>query len=271
MESCGHNKSIWVKLICLLSICLLFALSLTVQATDHESTDEDFLDDYLKDAISGYVIGIDPCNQKTTNTETEPLHPTSDRRVFKATAGIAGVKTDVREYELNLIIAKRLAKRLTDAGATVVLTREGSDIDLSNAKRAEMMNHNKVNFWIRISCNSSPDPNISGALISTPSRAYAKNIYARSLNFAKSVAAELQKLIGDDNVAIHALANQAAFNYSDSPVIDVGVGYLTNPSDDLSLNRERYITDLVSRIFSGIQHFNALENYYRDMSEAGGQ
>ncbi len=271
MESFGHNKSTWVKLICLLSICLFCALSLTVQATEYESDNEDFLNDYLKDAISGYVIGIDPCNQETTNTETEPLHPTSDRHVFKATAGIAGVKTDVREYELNLIIAKRLARLLTDAGATVVLTRESSDIDLSNAKRAEMMNYNEVNFWIRISCNSSPDPNVSGALISTPSRAYAKEIYARSLNFSKSVATELQKLIGNDNVTIRALANQAAFNYSDSPVIDVGVGYLTNPSDDLNLNRERYITDIVNRIFSGIQQFTALENYYNDVGEASEQ
>lgn len=205
--------------------------------------------------LSGIVIGIDPCNQKTENSETEPLYPNSDRRVWKMAKGAVGVKSNTPEYELNLAIALKLEQRLRDAGAEVIMTREDNDVDISNAGRAEFMNSYNVDFWIRISCKTSPDISVSGALITFPSRAYAEGIYARSLDLARKVSDELQKLMGaNKTVIIQALPNRAAFNYSKAPVIDVGVGYLSNPKDDLDLNREMYLSSIATSISDGVKH-----------------
>lgn len=244
------KKTVILRLVATLLLCAVLITVQTAFATEPT-------DDY---DLTGLVIGVDPCNQRTEDTNIEPLYPNSDRFVWKITAGTVGIKSETPEYILNLAIANKLAQRLMKSGATVIMSREDNDSNLSNAGRAVLMNTSDVDFWIRISCNSSPDSNVSGAVISFPSRTYCPDIYAKSLELARTMADEMQKLMGTKKtVRVQALANQAAFNYSNTPVINVGVGYLTNPQEDLDLNREAYLNSLTVRICEGVLEFAAAQ------------
>lgn len=201
--------------------------------------------------LQGYVIGIDPGHQLHADNDTEPVYPGSET-AFKErmSRGTAGVRTGVMEHEINLIVSKKLAHLLSDAGASVVLTRTKSNVSLSNIDRAQMMNQAEVDFWVRIHCNNSHSQDTSGALVISPHSTL--EIADSSAELAQCVLQSFCEETGANNKGVCYSSYQTGFNWSVSPVITVEMGYLSNPVEDVRLCRDYYQTLCAQGIYKGI-------------------
>lgn len=206
------------------------------------------------DRLAGYTIGIDPGHQETPDAELEQMAPGVKRTKERQSPGSTGVKTGVPEYKINLLIAFKLRDLLEAEGATVVLTRETSDFSLSNMERALLMNESGVDIWLRLHCDSVSSANKSGASVLIPSRAYGAAIYQESLRLGQCVYESFSEATGATMISLRALAlmDQTGFNWSEKPVIAVEMGMLSNPQEDIRLNRDSYQTSCAAGLFNGI-------------------
>ncbi len=209
--------------------------------------------------LNGCVIGVDPGHQEIEDLGLEPVSPGSERTKARMSKGATGVKTGVPEYRINLQIALKLKTLLESEGAQVVMTRTDHNVSLSNLERSTMMNEAGVDFWIRLHCDASSSQDVSGARALIPSRAITPLIYRKSLVLAKTIMAEYTVATGTNPLPIRSLINQTGFNWSETPVIAIEMGYLSNSSDDLRLNRDSYQAACATGIFKGILHYYEYE------------
>ncbi len=203
-------------------------------------------------ALSGKVIGIDAGHQMNADTALEAIAPGSSRTKARMSTGAVGIKTGTSEYEINLQIAKHLQSLLEQAGATVIMTRTRNDVSLSNTERAQMMNEAQVDCWVRIHCNSSNNPNKNGVSVLSPAQSSNAAIYEQSLALARYTFSELCSVIDANPLAVFLSNDQAGFNWSAQPVIAVELGFITNPTEDLRLNRYSYQQSCARGIYNGL-------------------
>ena len=142
-----------------LMVALLMIL-LSATALAHDVTDA--TGEEQTGRLEGMLIGLDPGHQSHANRDLEPISPGSDELKKKVSSGTQGVKTRINEYETNLTISLKLRERLEAEGATVIMTREVNDIDISNVERAQMMNEAGVQLCLRLHCNGSENHDVQG-------------------------------------------------------------------------------------------------------------
>ncbi len=245
--------------------------------------------DFSSADLSGLTIGIDPGHQLNADDELEPIAPGSLLSKVKQSSGSIGVKSGTCEHTINLIIANKLAELLRLGGADVILSRTDADVSISNSERAEIMNEAKVDFWIRLHCENAQDANTSGCTVLIPaegmlfsntlsspakSRGMSRDItareakeasvpadngmYAKSLALATAVIKGFCTFTGAQPLGIVSLSDQTGFNYSDSPVIAIEMGCLSNEADDIRLNRAAYQDACAFGIYRGINQYAAM-------------
>ncbi len=203
-------------------------------------------------ALSGFVVGIDPGHQTLADLRLEPIAPGSEATKARQTGGCIGVRTSVPEYIVNLMVATRLSAVLNAAGATVVMTRTESDVTLSNIQRAELMNSANVDVWVRLHCDSASDAETRGCMVLTPSYVTSPDIFDHSYMLGALVLDQFCAVTGAPSLGIFTSESQTGFNFSQAPVIVVEMGCLSNPVDDIRLNRESYQSACAYGVFSGI-------------------
>lgn len=169
------------------------------------------------------------------------------------------------------------------------MSRTDADVSISNSERAEIMNEANVDFWIRLHCESAQDANTSGCTVLIPSedmlfssalsspakpRSMSRDIttrevkeasvpsdngmYVKSLALATAVIKEFCTFTGAQPLGIVSLSDQTGFNYSDSPVIAIEMGCLSNEADDIRLNRAAYQDACAFGIYRGINQYAAM-------------
>ncbi|MDL2257922.1 N-acetylmuramoyl-L-alanine amidase [Eubacteriales bacterium OttesenSCG-928-K08] len=202
--------------------------------------------------LKGYVLGIDPGHQKEADLSYENLSPNSERTKERMSDGAVGVKTGAQEYEIVLQVSKKLKTLLEDAGAKVVLTRTKNDVSISNAERAQKMNEAKVDCWIRIHCDASTDKSLKGARMLAPSKTAKPEIYAQSVDIAKAVLSSFCAETNAKQLPILLRSDQTGFNWSNAPVVTIEMGYLSNSTEDVLLNKASYQQSCAQGIYNGI-------------------
>ena len=243
--------------------------------------------DFSSDDLSGLIIGIDPGHQLIADDELEPIAPGSPLSKVRQSSGSVGVKSGTGEHTINLIIANKLAELLRLSGADVIMSRTDADVSVSNSERAKMMNDANVDFWIRLHCENAQDADTSGCTVLIPSAGMlfsgalspskqkstgrgtgargadksvtaADCIYIKSLALATAVIKEFCTFTGAQPLGIVSLSDQTGFNYSDSPVIAIEMGCLSNEADDIRLNRAAYQDACAFGIYRGINQYAAM-------------
>ncbi|MDL2218092.1 N-acetylmuramoyl-L-alanine amidase [Christensenellaceae bacterium OttesenSCG-928-M15] len=202
--------------------------------------------------LKGYKIGIDPGHQLVPDDKYEAIAPGSSSTKERMSAGAVGAKTGTQEYEINLLVANKLKKKLENAGATVVMTRTKHDVSLSNIDRAKMMNEEKVDFWLRLHADYSADKDATGAHAIAPSKLNAPQIANNSLLLSKKILVQFSKATGAKRNAVVIKEDQVGMNWSNAPVSTVEMGYLSNPLDDAQLNRDSYQNACAKGLYNGI-------------------
>ena len=203
--------------------------------------------------LSGLVIGIDPGHQAHKNTEQEPVAPGAEETKNKVSAGATGTLTGVKEYQINLGVALLLQTRLTDAGATVVMTRTDNDVDISNAERAGIMNAHTVDLAVRLHCNGSDNVESRGAYLLVPAES-CTDWYEINLSAAEAVLSGFCARTGlpATDARVVARDDQTGFNWCTRPVITIEMGYLTNADDEAYLASDANWPAMADGLYDGI-------------------
>lgn len=186
--------------------------------------------------LTGLVVVIDPGHQMTTSEEQELCATWLSVEKPRCTSGATGVVTGVTEYDLTLEYALVMQSYLEQCGATVILTRDTSDIDLSNQERAQIAVDNEADVFIRIHADEANDSEASGIRIYVPdSGSYTSS----STSWGNTYGTLLSEACGLPFDQTRQTYLYTGLNYANTiPSFQVSVGFLSNSDDEAVLVTE---------------------------------
>lgn len=199
--------------------------------------------------LYGRVIGIDPGHQAQGNSQKEAIAPGSSEKKAKVSSGTSGRFTGVSEYVTNLEVSLQLRDALEALGATVVMSRETHDVDISNQERAIMMNEAGCDLVLRIHCNGAENASAQGiGLYIRKTGACAEECAAA----AELLLPAMVKATGAESDGIFKRDTYTGLNWSEVPCILVEMGFMTNREEDEKLNDPAYQKLLVEGMVDGV-------------------
>jgi N-acetylmuramoyl-L-alanine amidase len=205
--------------------------------------------------LSGLVIGVDPGHQAHGNSEQEPVSPVSSDTKNKVSSGTQGAYSRVPEHEVNLAVGLLLRDMLEQEGATVIMTRTASDVDVSNVERALLFNENDVDLGIRLHCNGSTDSSVHGAFMLVPKDAEYP-YYEECVVAAQHILDAYGRETGvSTKKGITYRSDQTGFNWCERPVVNIEMGHMTNKEEDLKLTDPEFQTKMARGIYNGIVEY----------------
>lgn len=206
--------------------------------------------------LHGLVIGIDPGHQRVYNPEPEPIAPGSSTTKQKTAGGARGATTGVLEYEVNLAVGLLVRDRLASLGATVYLTRDSNDVDLSNRERAEFFNEHEVDLALRLHCNGSDNKKLHGAFMIIPAKHRTEH-YDTCRAAAICIIEEYCRATGLqecylDNDGLSERGDQTGFNWCTRPIVAIEMGFLTHAEDEQRLADPAFHATMADGLCDGI-------------------
>ncbi len=178
----------------------------------------------------------------------------------------------IKEKNITLDIAQRVAKKLTDCGHKVILTRNVDNF-ITLDQRTNIANQQKASIFVSIHCNSAESKTANGieTFVLTP---YGQPSYNRvktaSCDFKRCInnkfdqtnlilAYNIQKTLVE-----RLRANDRGIKHSrfhvlkalNCPGILIECGFLSNLNDRQKLSSEKYRQALAGAIFEGIIKFS---------------
>lgn len=202
--------------------------------------------------LSGIVIGLDPGHQGKGNNDPEPVAPGSSEMKPKVTSGTQGVKSKVEEHVVNLNVALKLRDMLEAAGADVVMTRTKANVDISNIERAQLFNDKKVDLGVRIHANGIDDSSVHGAFMLIPK----DNPYeAECKKAAQLIIDSYTQETGIKKLSTQVRSDQTGFNWSERPIVNIEMGHMSNPAEDLKITDKSFQTTMARGIYNGIVEY----------------
>lgn len=179
--------------------------------------------------------------------------------------GVSGIKTKVKESDLNLAVTKKVEEFLVSSGIDVVLTRN-SDAGLYGTatknlkrkdmeKRKEIILKEKPNLVISIHMNYYSVSSRFGAQVfykngDENSKLLADNIQ-QSFNSMESAKRSVSALTGDYYI----------LNCSEYPSVIAECGFLSNPEEEALLIDENYQKDIAYAIFKGVIGYLSVSSF----------
>jgi N-acetylmuramoyl-L-alanine amidase len=188
--------------------------------------------------------------------------------------GVIGVKSGVKEKELNLIIVKMVEEHLTNAGIKVVLTRKDDNALYGGAtssfkqqdmkKRKEIINEAAPDLVISIHMNKFPsDSSRRGA------QTFFEDMSASSKTLAETLQASLNTL--NKEYAKREFAALSGDYYilkcSRFPSAIVECGFMSNPEEDMLLQQEEYRKKIAYQIASGTMAYLSINTSFNSGDE----
>lgn len=199
--------------------------------------------------LYGLRIGIDPGHQAHANSEKEPVAPGSSEKKAKVASGTSGRSTGIAEYITDLEIALKLRDALEAEGATVYMTRETHDVDISNLERAEMMNELNVDLVLRIHCDGAEDKSANGIGM------FVRKTGEKQEESEAAAYALLDAMVdatGAKKRGVFLRDTYTMNNWSTVPCILVECGFMSNAAEDEKLNTPEYQQQLAEGMVAGI-------------------
>ena len=225
--------------IVLMLLITITAPTLTVQAKE-ESKDEP------------KIIVVDPSCQEIPNKKKEPIAPGAFKTAFKTSTGEVGKETGIREYELNLKLAKNVKKNLEEYGYEVVLTRDSNDVDLSNSDRAMIANTTEADLYVVIGTGSSQGVSVK---CQTEDNPYTFDNYDKSRLLADTLLGSIVQDSECKDNGVDEVDDYTAINWSVVPTAVVEIGDLSDIDEEAKLTNDEYQKKLAKGIADGVESY----------------
>ena len=196
--------------------------------------------------LTGLTIVIDPGHQETTDSEQELYASWLSATKPRCTSGATGIVTDTPEYELTLDYSLMIADYLDQCGATVILTREANDVDISNQERAQIATSNNADLFLRIHTDAAGDSAASGVRVYIPDTgSYTDTSPAYAEQLAELVAQAEGLEVND----VRSTGLYTGLNYANNlRVFQISLGFLSNSDDEAILINEENIPAVAEAI-----------------------
>lgn len=196
--------------------------------------------------LTGLVIVIDPGHQAETDETEETLFPGATVGKPRCTSGAVGVDINTKEYEVTLEIALATKAYLEACGASVILTRETNDVNLSNQERADIAVAASPDIFIRIHADSVPDSEVSGVIAYVPD---SGNYIETDKKLADSLGTLVAEAQGIEYLGCFSTNAYTGLNYSTSvKSVQLVVGFLSNSEDEARLNDDSNTYEIAAAI-----------------------
>ena len=225
-----------IVLILLVAIC---APTLTVQAKEIKKDEPK-------------IIVVDPSCQELPNKKKEPIAPGAFKTAFRTGTGEVGKETGIREYELNLKLAKIVKKYLEDYGYEVVMTRDSNDVDLSNSDRAMIANTTEADLYVVIGTGEEPGISVK---CQTEDNPYTFDNYDKSRLLADTLLGSIVQGSGATDNGVDEVDDYAAINWSVVPTAVVEIGKLSDVDEEAKLADDDYQKELAKGIADGVESY----------------
>lgn len=177
------------------------------------------------------------------------------------------VENDLKEKDINLAIAQKLAGIFEESGAMIILTRN-TDSDLIDPNlngsfltkqrsdlesRVKLAQNYGAHLFVSIHCNSIPSPRWAGA------QTFYDPDNKESELLGKTIQGEIIKQL--KNTKRQALVRRDTFLFDnlEIPTVIIECGFLSNPQEAKLLSQEDYQYRLAYAIYSGIVKYLAGE------------
>ena len=210
-----------------------------------------------EDVTNGYIVAIDAGHQRYGNSDTEPIGPGSSTVKAKVSDGATGTSSGVPEYQLNLIVAKRLKRELKIRGYRVYMIRKTNDVDISNVERAQAANESGADICVRLHADGIEDSSVTGAsaLYPSPDNPYIPELSKKCEKLSNAILDAYCSRTGIRNRGLSLRDDLTGTNWSKIPVTLLEMGFLSNPSEDEMMNDPGFQKTMVKGIADGIDRF----------------
>lgn len=212
--------------------------------------------------LSGHIICIDPGHCVTSETGSgrrEAISPLSDKTKIAFGGGTSGKY--MTEEQLNLSVGLKLRDKLQGLGATVIMTREVSNITITNQERSEIANGSGADVCIRIHADGVDDRSVHGVSVLVPSGNLlgTPSITEESERLGKLMVDAVSNETGAKNRGITGRSDLTGFNFSEIPTVLIEMGFMSNPDEDAMLSTDSYQDKIVSGIANSLLSWYGVE------------
>ena len=226
-----------------------------VEESSQTPSTEEALSEESSGSLTGFTICLDPGHGIASASKQEAVSPKSSETKPAYVSGAVG--NSQTEEEVNLAVAEKLKAKLEADGATVIMTRTTHEATVSNIERAQMANEAGANLCVRIHADGSDNKSIHGISVLVPEGNLLGTpaIVEPSRSAGEAVHDALIDATGAEDHGIVVRTDLTGFNWSDSPVVTLELGYLSNSVTDLKLCRSSYQRECAEGIFRGILEY----------------
>lgn len=162
-------------------------------------------------------------------------------------------KTGIFEKVLNLKIALKLEKLLSDAGARVIMTRK-TDISTKDRTIVSIANGNRADLFVAVHLNCYISPRTGGTetYYFTP----------RSRKFAQIMQKNLSRTIKLRNRGVKKVTYYTV-HHTNMPAVLVEAAYLTNPREEKLMLDPAFQSRTAYGIYKGIEEYVRISSWQR--------
>lgn len=170
-------------------------------------------------------------------------------------------RTGADEKDVVLEVSKKLASILQQAGAQVLLTRDG-DRDLSDPglnsiyqrlvqdldRRVELANQRKADIFISVHINSFPDPRVNGA------QAFSQPGSPEGKRLAEAIQLEMNKFLENPGRSAKQV-DYYTLRLAKMPGTLVEIGFISNSHEERLLLDPQYQQRVAWALYAGIVRY----------------
>lgn len=204
------------------------------------------------------TVAIDAGHQKYGNSRLEAIGPGARSKKAKVSSGTAGRWSRLAEYQLNLIIAKKVKADLKKMGYNVYMVRSSNNVNIPNSKRVKKALKAGADILIHIHADSTTSSSVRGAhtIAQAKNNPYQKQ-YKKSKRLAKCVIDSYCKStsIKKWNGGTTYRNDLTGINYSSIPTIFIEMGFMSNKKEDLYMSKKKNQTKMAQGIANGIDKY----------------